>query len=502
MSNYVIAIGGSGSRSVESLIHLCAAGLGPKDLKVIFIDPDNSNGNLTKAQEVLAEYMNTRKILVENGIRPKEGEFYFTDFGDITNNHWGIFENNNNTLERFINYAVLSESEKQFIKTLYSNQELNAPLDEGFRGHPSIGALVMALVNFEREPWTDFWQNVHNLSGERSTKVFIFGSIFGGTGAAGLPTIAKKIKGDQNIQLGNGRSKVDLGGALLLPYFTFELPREGTEGMYVTVNDFPIAAKSALKFYSQDDNHFDDIYLLGEVTENNLGTFSTGTQTQRNRSHYLELIAAFASLDFFHTVKSPTDTQKRVFLSARVDNNQINWSEIPYSREGNTNFHGKTLRGVETLTTFLYAIEKFFNDSVFKDIQDSAKYNETWYRSIFNDGTSLKEGRGINPKVTAATAQLIKFRALYLRWMSEISTNNGRVEVKLFNIPVQNESWDRDVVGNLISSNRVERNKLDFLKILLRSSQDASFKTEVKNSKEPFYRLYSLTRKTTYEFLR
>ncbi len=501
MSNYVISIGGSGSRSVEALIHMCAAGLGPKDLSIIFIDPDKSNGNLTKAQEVLVEYMNTRNMLERNGIKLEEGDFYYTNFGDITDNHWGIFGKDNNTLEKFINFSTLTEIEKDFIKTLYSSEELQTPLDEGFRGHPSIGALVMSLVDFEQEPWKSFWSSVNSLTAERSTKVFIYGSIFGGTGAAGLPTIAKIIK--DKTKTTEGKWKVDLGGTLLLPYFTFEPPKQGTKGMFVTVNDFPLAAKAALKFYSSlDDTSFDDIYLLGEVTENSLGEFSTGTQSQKNKSHYLELLAAFSSLDFMHTVKPPTDVKKRVFLSARNNDDTIRWEDIPYARDNNTRFHyHKAFIGIESFTTFLYVKEKFFHDVVLNELKSSSKYKTPWYKNIFDDDIKLTKDNGIHPQVSDALAQLIKYRALYLRWVSEISENKGKVSVKLFNVSELKDDWNKDTVGNLINARRTKK-KIDFLQDMTSISDEKEFRAKVKRVQEPFFRLYSLTKETTHKFLR
>src|SRR4051794_26873422 len=51
--NFLIGIGGTGARCVEAVLHLCAAGLGPEDLWVGFIDQDADNGNLTDAKDLL-----------------------------------------------------------------------------------------------------------------------------------------------------------------------------------------------------------------------------------------------------------------------------------------------------------------------------------------------------------------------------------------------------------------------------------------------------------------
>ena len=44
--SHIIAIGGTGAKFLESLIHLCAAGLGPEKISPIIIDPDTANGNI------------------------------------------------------------------------------------------------------------------------------------------------------------------------------------------------------------------------------------------------------------------------------------------------------------------------------------------------------------------------------------------------------------------------------------------------------------------------
>jgi hypothetical protein len=56
MKNYVIAAGGSGVRALEAMLQVCAAGLGPEEIKVLVIDPDASNGNYTRTNGLFANY--------------------------------------------------------------------------------------------------------------------------------------------------------------------------------------------------------------------------------------------------------------------------------------------------------------------------------------------------------------------------------------------------------------------------------------------------------------
>src|ERR687892_2042038 len=52
--SYVIGIGGTGSKCVESFLHLSASGLGPDRIGVALVDQDLSNGNLTRTKQLLS----------------------------------------------------------------------------------------------------------------------------------------------------------------------------------------------------------------------------------------------------------------------------------------------------------------------------------------------------------------------------------------------------------------------------------------------------------------
>src|SRR5882724_11964893 len=66
MSNFVIGVGGSGSKYIQSLIHLGAAGLlpvGGRDLDALIVDPDENNGNLQDCKEVERAFQNCKSQL-------------------------------------------------------------------------------------------------------------------------------------------------------------------------------------------------------------------------------------------------------------------------------------------------------------------------------------------------------------------------------------------------------------------------------------------------------
>src|SRR5581483_3802195 len=54
--NYLIAIGGTGSRCLEAAVYLTAAGVFKEPLHLLIIDPDQNNGNSTKARQIITDY--------------------------------------------------------------------------------------------------------------------------------------------------------------------------------------------------------------------------------------------------------------------------------------------------------------------------------------------------------------------------------------------------------------------------------------------------------------
>jgi hypothetical protein len=90
------------------------------------------------------------------------------------------------TLGEICRYDRLPPEQKALMDCLYLPEERTQKLDKGFRAHPSVGAAVLLSQTLEAE---QFWQNVSaSIRAAREAydvKIFLVGSIFGGTGAAG-----------------------------------------------------------------------------------------------------------------------------------------------------------------------------------------------------------------------------------------------------------------------------------------------------------------------------
>ena len=269
MGYYAIGIGGTGAKCLESLIHLAAAGMMPDgDLHLLFVDPDAGNGSRARVEETLAHYEACKKqfdlgqtYLLKTKIDPADPIL------------WTPFKETNPSLNRFFHYEIFRDSAAgKLFDVLYSRSEKESTLEEGFRGHPSIGSAVMAkTVDLEEdETWSTLRKKIS--SDDEGAKVFLAGSIFGGTGASGFPTIAQIVKKELDVKL---------GGALLLPYFKFD--ETGDTELKAKSDEFLMNTQTALKHYHiwNQTGIYDAVYLFGDESRTDVEN-ALGGPKQRN----------------------------------------------------------------------------------------------------------------------------------------------------------------------------------------------------------------------------
>lgn len=426
--NILIGIGGTGARVVESMIHLCAAGYGPDNLTLFIIDPDEGNGNLTRTKTLVTLYDRCRKNY--SPVSRVERVLFKTQIKTPGTMVWKIFEDKNSTLSYYINHKTLPQDLHDFATILFSDAELNTPLNEGFRGHPSIGAVVMANPPEDEEPWTILWDEIADKKAN-DVRVFLAGSVFGGTGAAGVPTIGSRdlIKFNPKAKVGANKSRVLLGGALVMPYFSFEKKDETDEKMFVTNHDFPIATKAALHYYNEKELGFDQLYLLGDSLNQKVGKFSVGSQSQENQPHYIEIATALAANDFFDQPPIEGDPEKLYFIACRNDE-KVDWEALPISRDE----HQIRNRQVElksrlvTMTTFAYALGTYGNEILEREHKS---IEDTWYREHFKYKEKKEKDRVKNPRwgENKAALDIINEynRRYFLPWICSLDDLSGRI---------------------------------------------------------------------------
>ncbi len=428
--NVIIGIGGTGARVIESAIHLCAAGLGPSELNIIIIDPDEANGNLTHTKSLIKEYVELRKKFKNKGDNTLfKTNIVISPSGKFV---WNIFQEKDSTLGKYMNYDNLKKNNQtlsDFAEILFTEKELNTGLNEGFRGHPSIGAVVMADPPMDEYPFKLLWDDISTLSAN-DLRVFIVGSIFGGTGAAGFPTIGSRplIKFNEkfNATLGGGKSRVLLGGALVLPYFSFSTDSEVDEPMFVTTNDFPIATKAALQYYNDKELGFDQYYFIGDSLAQKVGNFSTGSATQDNYPHYIEMVSAIASFDFFNQPKIDDIPDKKYFIACR-EMESVDWSMLPLTRDNDKlqEERDRFKQKVSDFTIFAYTYLAYGKGIIAQKHQDvlaEAWYSENFKKNFKESDVQANPRYGENTDLFEVAENYFKD---FLFWICSIDKNEN-----------------------------------------------------------------------------
>jgi hypothetical protein len=313
---FIFAIGGTGSRVLKALTMLMAAGVKVENTEKIIpiiIDPDSANGDLTRTIELLKSY----REIKEKGYHEKSSFFStaitsLNELGDagFTSDQFkfdieGVKEE---LFRQFIGMNEMEQGNKAFTSLLFSEANLEADMDVGFKGNPNIGSVV--LNKFKD---TEYFQKFAG-SFEDDDRIFIISSIFGGTGAAGFPLILKNIRNAQHpLPHHHFLQRSKIGAVTILPYFSVE-KREDVE---INSDTFIAKTKAALSYYARNvsgNQSVDALYYIGDKVTNELRG-ADGAQVQRNKAHFIELAAALAIVDFMSIKKEDFN-----FENGRVTN--------------------------------------------------------------------------------------------------------------------------------------------------------------------------------------
>jgi len=248
MTLFAIGVGGSGAKCVEALTHLHACGLidrgsggaGRRSLGTFLVDPDQQSALLLRAQTAISRYSDLRDAITDRSERFARGDIH--DYG-----HWSPLSSSSGavSLDQVFPKAILANQARGLaglFDCLFPPEEQQADLEVGFRGRPPIGAAVMNRINLEQEAQTGQWQqmlaDIESAAGNGEAPVIhLFGSVFGGTGASGVPSLGLLLKNwlrEQNL------SSVTVQASLLLPYFDFDGQGDGDTGVHAEARSFQL----------------------------------------------------------------------------------------------------------------------------------------------------------------------------------------------------------------------------------------------------------------------
>lgn len=371
---FLIAIGGTGMRCLESFVHLCAAGLFDNHtIEILTLDTDQFNGNKDRVENLIDLYNNVKT----NDAATQGGEQRSNTFFSAKLNLYKFFTDYSTSTRMTLNALAatknLSDEQRQ------DNQDLSDllfdrdsvqqfKLDHGYRAQTHLGSMLMyhgiieAAINAKKggesvkSQEKDLAKYLQLLNKHAANaRVFVFGSVFGGTGASSIPVIPLAVSEALKILTGGNNelnlNKVLFGSTLLTDYFTFKTPTSAqlsTAKVIADANNFALNSQAALSFYNEDTTvrkTYKRMYHIGwpsslkiNFSEGKAGDVTTGGAEQRNDCHIAELMCAAAAYDFF--------TEDRTTLE-KIGEAEYNYRTVAVDDNGNMQLSGSSFIGSE-----------------------------------------------------------------------------------------------------------------------------------------------------------
>ncbi|HYE51708.1 MAG TPA: hypothetical protein VEB20_19090 [Azospirillaceae bacterium] len=431
---YLIGIGGSGSRVLEAALHMTAAGLGPRKMWIGHMDPDRGNGNIGRLKRLSGQYADLQASLrkaADQALAPK-AHFLRTEVTaaepDLV---WSPVPDGRRDLRALFGARGMMRpaAEHLFESLFHPREEQTLDLEVGFRGRPAIGAAVIAATaNGESPFWTDLLRVKRDLGSGVPVRIFLTGSIFGGTGAAGLPTVARVLR---SRLAEAGMTDFRIGAGVLLPYFGYTDPDDDEQVVAARSAAFLSQSQGALRYYHQTlagsgKPIFDSMTVLGWPRPIQLEGFDIGGQGQSNPPMAPELLAALACLDFFSDPEP--EPRAGVRLLAADETKPLGWSDLP-SVPGTT---GEPERSVKDLLGGLVRFAAAYHRLYYPALRRGRSRDmdrQSWLRAYFGgvdlDGDAMQK----------PLARLDDYCADLLRWAGSIQRLSGNDPgLALFNL--------------------------------------------------------------------
>lgn len=453
--NHIIGVGGTGSKCVEAMVYLSSCGLMPGGAIVSLFDQDQANGNLAGTCDLLDLHAGLVKTLGPKLSKESPGTKLFQSTfvapPDARHWYWQPFDRPGSTLAQMFQLGSLDENLRHLARCLFNLQyEMEMDLTNGFRGRPSVGAAVIAGSHDEGHL---FWNYVNHMleSSSGDINIFLAGSLFGGTGAAGLPTIARKIKQmeeEGKVQM-NSAQRLRIACGMMLPYFSYldPPPSSGKDALQSIARaaELPLRTQLALDFYartldsrdgrtsrdgSRKGKFFDTLYLLGLHSLIDLGYNSDGGLDQRNPAMLPELYAGLAGADFLRRARALEGKLCQCGISSGASARQaaVSWGDLPspLGEDAGDSVYAR----LGQLIRFAFSYYYVYHPYIFSKDENMDASRERWYLNLVN-------GAGIrltNNDVREAK-DLEHFCLRLLTWWAEIGlTPNGRQWIDLYNL--------------------------------------------------------------------
>tara|TARA_B100000768_G_C11278107_1_gene376982 strand:+ start:870 stop:2504 length:1635 start_codon:yes stop_codon:yes gene_type:complete len=365
---FIIGIGGTGMRCLETFTHMCAMGLyDGMEFNVLTLDTDFTNGNKNRTENLIKDYNNIKKTSdSENGAANSDSFFsakinlfeFVTDYNANGRKRFSELTNLKSENDDFSDSKLLSE--------LFLSEDVqNFDLSHGYRAQTHLGSYLMyhAITDLAKrlksgvdikdgeKQFEQFLNLLYNA--KEDARIFVFGSIFGGTGASSIPVIPKALNDALDIY-GDGKMSIDkgakFGATLLTEYFKFKKPADSQKSnkdnaIIADSSFFTLNSQAALQFYQSDPTvkkTYQKMYHVGWPIDavdyskgKNESKTITGGEAQKNQCHITELMCGSAAWDFFHSDRFLSETESvYLYKSVRYEDNSLNLTKDDFIGDG------------------------------------------------------------------------------------------------------------------------------------------------------------------------
>ena len=416
---FIFAIGGTGERVLRSLTMVLASGAPTFDnyeVYPIIVDYDTKNKDKERTVELLQNYAAAHNAAFKrhsetSDLKGQSGQFFAAKL-------WNLFDQKNPYIFPFgpdgentdiaqneifadhIDYSNLNGSKlatKRLLTSLYdesgnADTELNLDMVVGFKGNPNIGSVVFHNIG-NTDKFRTFLSTYDPANGD---KVVIIGSLFGGTGASGIPEIVKAI--------GTQKPGAKPAAILVLPYFAPMIKQGGA----IQASRFNSKTKAALSYYkdSQLMNKIDKLYYIGDL-QSSVISYSEGGSTQENNANMVELIAAMM---IEHYVAGRGGNQTEFKFAVNAD---LNLKKRLFIDDFDATSKIQVLNHLVELAIGL----KFYHDEIHsKNAKGKAYYKLIGLEDAVNEGADVGRASDLRKLCTA----LEEFYSKYQAWLKEL----------------------------------------------------------------------------------
>lgn len=418
----LILLGGTGAKCGEILLHMCANGYFKYgSLNILYIDSDSQNGNAELFKELYETYVQCRSRYRIKG-SPIDC-FFYPKVKLLESNPVKGFAKFSDMIDGVGSKNEVAEGARALMEVLYSEEEIGLKISDGFFAHPNVGAAVFA-ANMDNIMEEFLAQIQIDVQENKKIKIFLLGSIFGGTGAASLPTITRYLKetlfgASENKYI---QEQLKIGGCMVLPYFLFKHEEEAGTGQdlgpAIEANKFAMKTKAALEYYKYVDEDegrktFDELYILGHDPLCERGYYATAGEGQRNLPHIVELYAASSAITFFEN-----EMERRGHFFAVVPADRICGDNI-YGAERGYGFFFVMMRFAIVMKSLI--LEELFDYRQKDKLRKTAR-RIPWYYDFLDGKERAKDFEA--GRLVDYFKDISMFCDDYIRWFAELNLDD------------------------------------------------------------------------------